>query len=75
MKLRDLISEMASAVGEWDNNATSKLPAHFKPKVKKPGGASSRQTGKAYNKTGASTTAPTRKVAPHMLPKSGGHGH
>lgn len=69
MKLRDLISEMASTVGEWDN-ATKKLAPSFKPKMAKPGTHTSRQTGKAYNKHGPSTTAPTRKVPPGQLPKS-----
>lgn len=69
MKLRDLISEMASHLGEWDN-ATKKLSPGFKPKMAKPGAHSSKQTGKKWNKAGPSTTAPTRKVPPGQLPKS-----
>jgi hypothetical protein len=69
MKLRDLIHEMSMHLGEWDN-ATKKMAPGFKPKMAKPGTHTSRQTGKAYNKSGASTTAPTRKVPPGQLPKS-----
>lgn len=64
MKLRDLISEMAAHLGEWDN-ATKKLAPGFKPKAaKKP------MHHPMHNKVGPSTTAPTRKVAPGQLPKS-----
>ena len=74
MKLRDLISEMAVTLDEWDNATKKMAPGSFKPKVKPVGGghARSRQTGKQWNKSGASTTAPTRKVAPGQLPKSVG---
>jgi hypothetical protein len=68
--LRDLISELdahfdETNLDEFDPTPTRKLPAGFKPKAKK-----KFTHHPMHNKTGASTTAPTRKVPAHMLPKS-----
>lgn len=68
MALRDVISLLDEIMdlNEFDPAPTRKLKPGFKPKPnkKKP------MHHPMSNKVGASTTAPTRKVPSHLLPKS-----
>lgn len=65
MSLRKLILRLENAVAP-----TRKLPKNFKPTPKP-----AHHTPALANKHTASTQAPTRKVAPSELPKSGGKPH
>lgn len=75
MSIRNLVlrmEEMLDSLRE-DAEPTKKLPAKFTPKTKhSPGVGQPGHVTPLANKVGASTTAPTKKVASKDLPQSPG---
>lgn len=72
MTLRDLIEELDAAMGEADAEEAAE-PTRKVPALQKPGWHPKKKKfmhHPMHNKSGPSTTAPTRKVPASSLPRS-----